>query len=153
MANDSTVFVDTNVLIYAQDPRDAGKREQAGAWLRTCWQNHRGRISSQVLHELYANLRRAAPGLSEADSRALVRRYRAWTPWLVDDATVEQAWDIRDRFDIGYRDALMLAAAQLQGCELFLTEDLQHDQRIDRLRIVNPFKLRPDALGLGSPTP
>jgi predicted nucleic acid-binding protein len=26
------------------------------------------------------------------------------------------------------------------GCTLLLTEDLQHDQQIDNLRIVNPFQ-------------
>ena len=40
----------------------------------------------------------------------------------------------------------MVAAAQQQGCTLLLTEDLQHDQRIDALRIVNPFIAGPELL-------
>jgi predicted nucleic acid-binding protein len=32
------------------------------------------------------------------------------------------------------------------GCTLLLTEDLQHDQLIDNLRIVNPFTVGPEIL-------
>ena len=40
----------------------------------------------------------------------------------------------------------MVAAGLHQGCEMLLTEDLQHDQRIDNLRIVNPFRVGPELL-------
>ena len=73
-------FVDTNVLLYAQDPRAPDKQQRASGWLAGCWQRGCGRISTQVLNELYANLRRAAPSLAVADCRALVRRYRAGFP-------------------------------------------------------------------------
>jgi predicted nucleic acid-binding protein len=42
----------------------------------------------------------------------------------------------------------MVAAALHQGCEWLLTEDLQHDQRIDSLRVVNPFLVGPEVLDL-----
>jgi predicted nucleic acid-binding protein len=45
----------------------------------------------------------------------------------------------------------MVAAAQQQGCGLLLTEDLQHEQVIDDLRIVNPFLLRPEILDARTP--
>lgn len=146
MPNASTVFVDTNVLVYAQDPRDAVKQAAAEAWLRECWHRGVGRISSQVTHELYVNVRRMAPSLDAAVGRALVRRYRTWRPWPVDETTVDRAWHLQDRFALNYWDALMVAAAQQQGCSLLLTEDLRHDQRMDRLRVVNPFLLGPEIL-------
>jgi predicted nucleic acid-binding protein len=37
------------------------------------------------------------------------------------------------------------------GCALLLTEDLQHDQDIDGVRIVNPFLVGPDLLDAASP--
>jgi predicted nucleic acid-binding protein len=142
-----TVFVDTNVLLYAQDPRTPAKQSRAETWLSLCWNLSCGRISSQVLNELYVNLRRVAPSMTPVATRTLVRRYRTWHPWQVDETTVDQAWDVQDRFGYGYWDCLMVAAAQMQGCELLLTEDLQHNQQIDKLRIVNPFLLSPDSLG------
>ena len=146
MPNGSTVFVDTNVLLYAVDPRDAKKRSGATAWLERCWRDRCGRLSTQVLNELYVNLRRVAPGLERKDARDLVQRYRAWSPWLVDDVTVDLAWNLEDRLAISYWDALMVAAAQQQGCDFLLTEDLQHDLAIDGLRVVNPFRATPSLL-------
>ena len=146
MPSASTVFVDTNVLLYAQDPRVPKKQAQAAAWLARCWRENCGRLSTQVLHELYANLNRIAPKLDSRDARALVTRYRAWQPWVVDESTVDLAWHLQDRFALSYWDALMVAAAEQLGCRHLLTEDLQHDQRIESVRIVNPFKLGPELL-------
>lgn len=140
----SAVFVDTNVLLYAVDDRDAGKRDLARAWLGECWQRRCGRVSTQVLNELYANLRRKFGGaVSEADARAEVRRYLPWRPWTIDAATIETAWAAETRWQLGYWDALMVAAAQHQGCDTLLTEDLQHGQRLGGLRVVNPFRSDP----------
>ena len=139
MANGSTVFVDTNVLLYALDPRDPVKRSAAGIWLERCWGDRSGRVSTQILNELYANLRRVAPGYDADAARQHVRRYRAWSPWPVDDSTVDLAWKIEERVSIGYWDALVVAAAQQQGCTYLLTEDLQGGRVIDELTILNPF--------------
>jgi predicted nucleic acid-binding protein len=146
MPNDLLAFVDTNVLLYAQDLRDPPKQAAAAGWLAHFWAHRTGRISTQVLNELYANLRKAAPGMTLEATRALVRRYRAWQPWTVDDSTVDRAWLVQDRFQFNYWDALMVAAAQQQGCTVLLTEDLQHGQNIDSLRVVNPFLLGPERL-------
>lgn len=146
MANASTVFVDTNVLLYSIDPRDPAKRDAAGRWIAYCWREENGRISTQVLNELYANLRRVAPKFAPKEARKLVQRYRAWSPWVVDDGTVDLAWQLEDRIAINYWDALMVAAAQQLACSHLLTEDLQHGQRIDGLRIVNPFMSTPETI-------
>lgn len=105
-------------------------------------------MSTQVLNELYANLRRVAPGLLPEQARSVVRRYRGWQPWIVDDVTVDLAWALQDRFLINYWDALMVAAAQQQGCGYLLSEDLQHEQCFDNVQVINPFKTSPSDLGL-----
>ena len=84
--------------------------------------------------------------LPASDARAEVRRYQNWRPWVIDQPTIESAWAGESRFQLNYWDALMVAAAQHQGCYTLLTEDLQHDQRIAGLRIVNPFILGPEVL-------
>lgn len=141
------VFVDTNVLLYGVDDKDMAKRDRARAWLADCWVRRRGRISSQVLHEFYWNARKKFPSqLSAGDARAEVRRYQHWRPWAVDHATVEAAWAVEGRWQLSYWDALMVAAAQQQGCQWLLTEDLQHDQQIDGVRVINPFLIGPEVL-------
>lgn len=146
MPSGSIVFVDTNVLLYAQDPRAPEKKLAAQAWLSLCWRDSCGRVSTQVLNELYVNLRRVAPKLDTEEGRTLVRHYWAWQPWSIDEETISLAWSLQDRFAFSFWDALIVAAAQLQGCHALLTEDLQHDQKIDTLRIVNPFVVGPDVL-------
>ena len=143
-----TVFVDTNVLLYAQDPRSEDKRKAAKQWLSWCWSADAGRISSQVLHEMYANLRRVAPSLPASQARELVKSYRQWQPWAVDNATVDQAWALQDKTLYSYWDCLMLSAAMQMGCRYLLTEDLTHDQQLSGLTIINPFRATPQSLGL-----
>jgi len=147
MPSGSTVFVDTHVLLYADDGGQPDKHLRARAWLSVLWQQRRGRLSTQVLNEYYANatgkLRR---WIAQGDARAEVRRYQHWKPWQIDHQTVETAWAIEARYKLSYWDSLIVAAAQHQGCEILLTEDLQHDQRIDKLRILNPFLVGPEVL-------
>ena len=47
------VFVDTNVFVYARDPRDPAKQAKARDWLGLLWERQRGRTSMQVLNEFY----------------------------------------------------------------------------------------------------
>lgn len=146
------VFVDTNVLLYGVDDKDLVKRDRARAWLAVCWQRHCGRISTQVLNEYYWNAtRKFSTQVSRGDARADVRRYQHWQPWQIDHATLETAWAAEARYDLSYWDALMVAAAQQQGCAYLLTEDLQHDQQIDGVRIVNPFIVGPELLDAPAP--
>ena len=141
------VFLDTNVLLYGVDDKDPAKRDRARAWIATCWQRRCGRISTQVLNEYYSNARRKfTSAISAGDARAEVRRYQHWRPWSIDHPTVETAWAVESRYNLNYWDALMVAAAQQQGCALMLTEDMQHDQVIDKVRIINPFLVGPEML-------
>jgi len=143
----STVFVDTNVLLYGVDDREPVKRDRARLWLALCWERRCGRLSTQVLNEFYANVRKKfSSALSAGDARADVRRYQNWTPWIIDQPTIESAWAVESRYGISYWDALMVAAAQHQGCRWLLTEDLQHEQDIDGVQIINPFMVGPEAL-------
>lgn len=141
------VFVDTNVLIYAEDTADPGKHARALAWLEALWDRRCGRVSTQALNEFYVNAtHRLRPPMPMGDARAEVRRYQHWQPWQIDHQTVETAWAFEARFAVSYWDALILAAASHQGCQIVLTEELQHERRIDSLRIVNPFLLGPEIL-------
>jgi predicted nucleic acid-binding protein len=75
------------------------------------------------------------------------RRYvAAWAPYCTAPSGFEvmrQAWRIQDTSRFGWWDCLLLAAASLAGCGLFLSEDMQHQQRVESLVILNPFKLDP----------
>lgn len=150
----TAVFVDTNVLLYSEDGADGAKQAQVIAWLERLWQRRWGRLSTQVLNEFYVNVtRKITPAMPAGDARAEVRRYQRWQPWAIDHATVESAWSVESRYGLNYRDALIVAAAQAQGCRFLLSEDLQHHQQIDSVQILNPFLVGPEVLDEPSPTP
>ena len=49
------VFVDTPVFLRTADDRDLAKQARAREWVRWCWEARAGRVSTQVLNELYHN--------------------------------------------------------------------------------------------------
>jgi len=52
---------------------------------------------------------------------------------------LKNALDIKDRYKFHFYDALIVAAALDAGCERLYSEDLNHGQDIEGLRIENPF--------------
>ena len=139
MPTASIVFVDTNVLLYADDTRDAVKQAQSRNWLLALWQRRSGRLSTQVLNEYYANVTRKLK-LPQGDARAKVRRFQLWQPWQIDHQTVETAWGIEARFGLSYWDSLIVAAAAQAGCTHVLSEDMRHEQHYGAVQVINPFK-------------
>ena len=54
-------------------------------------------------------------------------------------ASVLSALEIRDRFQVSYWDAAIIAATRELGCRTIYTEDLSHGQDYDGVKVVNPF--------------
>ena len=146
------VFVDTPVLLHSEDGADGAKQQRALDWLNLLWTRRCGRLSTQVLIDFYdIATRRLQPAMQAGDARAEVRRYQRWQPWAIDHATVETAWALESRFGFGYRDALVAAAAQQQGCDWLLSVDLPHELQVDGVRILNPFLAGPELLDAATP--
>ena len=141
------VFVDTAVLLAADDAFDAPRQTQARAWLQALWRGRTGRVSTQVLADYYVTVTQKF-GMSAGDARAKVRRFQLWQPWQIDHQTVETAWGVEARFGLAYWDALIVAAAAQSGANHLLTPCLKHEQHIDGVRIHNPFLATPADLGL-----
>lgn len=144
-----TVFVDTNVLLYARDASEPVKQPRAQAWLDTLWRRQRGRLSHQILHEYYvAATRKLQPGLDRETARADVRDLMAWRPVGLDSAMLDDAWELEARYGLSFWDSLIVAGARAAGCRYLLTEDLQHGQDLDGMAVVDPFALEPQDLTL-----
>jgi predicted nucleic acid-binding protein len=140
------VFVDTNVLLYRHDIAKPEKQEAAEIWLAHLWRTRSGRLSMQVLQEFYVNAtQKLNPGLSRQAARQEVQDLATWHPILVDVQVITDAWDLQDRYSLSFWDALIAAAARVAGCRFLLTEDLQHDQDLNGVRVLNPFIARPSS--------
>lgn len=57
----------------------------------------------------------------------------------VDASLVRSGLQIARRFQIGYYDAALLAAAERLGAATFFTEDLNHNQLYGSVMVINPF--------------
>jgi predicted nucleic acid-binding protein len=57
------------------------------------------------------------------------------TPSLVVSAV-----DTSERYRIGFWDALIVEAAALAKCEVLLSEDLSHGEKIRGVVVQNPFR-------------
>lgn len=142
------IFVDTNILVYAED-RDAGvKHAVARDLVSGLWRSQQGVLSVQVLQELFVTVTRKMPRpLSPDKALAIIEEYLTWR--LVENtgdlliAAIRRASQLR----VSFWDALILEAALVEHCDRVWTEDLNHGQRIGDLVIVNPFLPDPSTAG------
>jgi len=135
-------FVDASVFVYARDPRDAAKQSRALQWIAHLWQERLGRTSVQVLSEYYLFATRTlmphvAPGAAWDDVQELM----AWRPLPLDETLLRRAREIEQRWDLSWRDSMVVGAAQLQDCVLLLTEDLPDGAVFGGVTARSPFTL------------
>lgn len=135
-----TVFFDTNVLVYLFDNDAPSKREQARALFQRHVQAGSLLISTQVLQELYVTLtRKLAVPLPEPDAREVITSLAELPVAQNDASTVLAAIDLSQRRQLSFWDALIIEAARRGGANVLLSEDLQHGQDIEGVRVENPF--------------
>lgn len=136
----AAVFVDTNVLVYAQQANEPVKQPLAARWLERLWREQLGRTSMQVLGETYVTLtRKIDPALAAADAWEYVSTLFAWGPQPVDAAVARRARDIEQRYRLSWWDSLIVSAAQLQNCPMLLSEDLQDGAVFGSVVVRSPF--------------
>jgi len=131
-------FFDTNILVYSDDKRDPAKQLKAHSLIREHRSDRTGVVSLQVLQEYFVNTTRKL-GLDPGVARRRLEvfsRFDLVEPRLSD---VLAAIDLHRLHHISYWDALIIHCARISGCQVVFTEDLQHGQIIDGVRIVNPF--------------
>ena len=127
-------FFDTNVLLYLLSG-DASKADCAEALIAAG-----GLISVQVLNE-FASVASRKLGMSWPEIREVLETIRAvCRVEPLGLKTHDLGLEFAERFGFSIYDGTILASAQLAGCRVVFTEDLQHGQVIDeRLEIINPF--------------
>ncbi len=142
-----SVFVDTNVLVYARDLSVLAKHKRAHEWMSALWKSRLGRTSVQVLNEYYVTVtRKLNPRLEPHEARADVGDLHAWAPVPLSAGIVESAFVIEDRFGLSHWDCLIVAAAMAADCDYLLTEDFQDGQRLHALTVINPFMHQPNTI-------
>ena len=131
-------FIDTNVLVYADDVRDPRKRDRARELIRALMQNRRGVLSLQVLQEFFAAATRKL-GMSSQDAKRRVVLYSRFDTVTLGPMDLFAAIDLHRLHRISIWDSLIVRAALNGNCTTLHTEDLSSGQVIESLAISNPF--------------
>ena len=134
-------FVDTNILIYAEDRDAKGKHDVARALLVDLWESREGVVSVQVLQEFYVNVtKKLKKPLTVAKAKEIIEEYLTWT--VVDNTgrMVVNAIDLQRKAQLSFWDSLIVQAAIQSGCDRLYSEDMSAGQRFGPVTIVNPFK-------------
>ena len=142
MAAEGTVFLDTNIFVYAFLASEPRKRSKAVELIEACLGSGRGSVSYQVVQE-FANVARKkfASSLSASDCKAFIdAAMQPLNRVASSTGLVHSALDLQDELRYSFYDCLMVAAALQSDADTLYTEDLQHWQLVrGTLRIVNPF--------------
>ena len=133
-------FVDTNILLYAHDPGCGEKHELAKSLISRLWRDRAGVVSTQVLQELYVNLRRVAKRpVSSEEAKSLLSDYMTWQVVVNDGESILEALELESRYQLSFWDAMIVQAANASGADRLYSEDLNHGQTYGAVLATNPF--------------
>ena len=136
----TTVFVDTSVLVAAENVAGGELYAATLNWLDWLWRHRSGRTGNQALVEFYDQVTTAASPMPQGDARAAIRRYQTWTPWKTDAATLETAWAVQARHALAFGDCLAVACAQHSGCSHMLSLHLPHGAEFGGVTVLHPLE-------------
>ena len=127
-------FFDSNVLIYAFT--QAGEKTDRARHVLSFG----GAVSVQSLNETANTLRRKFnvgwPRIGQIID-AIVDLCPSPSPLSLE--THRAALRISERYGYSVYDGMIVASAIESGCTILYTEDLQHGQVVEEVRIENPF--------------
>jgi len=131
--------VDTNILVYARDPRDLRKHTIARALLDSFSE---GVLLWQVACEYVAASRKLSPiGFQKADAWQDIPDLRkSWQTLLPDWSVQDDAEALQKKYSLSFWDALIVAACLEGGVARLYSEDFDAYSQIESLSLVNPFK-------------
>ncbi|MBI3949140.1 MAG: PIN domain-containing protein [Acidobacteria bacterium] len=132
--------IDTNILIYAHDPRDPVKQAIALSLLDSLedvvllW---------QVACEFLSASRKLEPfGYPQAQAWQEIRKLqRAWTTIIPSWSVIDKTESLLSNYSLSFWDAMIIAACLEGGVARLYSEDFDAYSRVGALEIVNPFKI------------
>lgn len=133
-----SVFIDTNILVYAvgREEEDLRKRQIA----REIILLPRLHLSVQVLNEFISVARNPKKlSLSREQEARWLREWFEFKIAATTFLTFQKALELHLRYQLSHWDSLIIAAAKELGCSLVYSEDLSHGQSYDGIQVINPF--------------
>jgi predicted nucleic acid-binding protein len=135
-------FLDTNLFVYSFDHGVPAKARRASQLIRQAVATRKGMVSYQVVQEFFnVALRRFAQPMTVLEAEQYLSTvFRPLTAIHSSQALCAAALRLSDRYRLPWYDSLIVAAAIEGECRILYSEDLQHGQRFEDLRVENPFR-------------
>jgi predicted nucleic acid-binding protein len=131
-------FVDTNILIYANDRGSGRKREIAVGLLDRLFRERAGALSVQILIEFYDVMTRRFH-FSPEQATAPIVDLGCWKIHCPGHADVLNASRLHRQYRLQWWDALVINSANELGCATLWSEDFSHGQQYGSVTARNPF--------------
>jgi predicted nucleic acid-binding protein len=131
-------FIDTNVIVYANDRRDRTKQRIALTVIKDLMDSGHGVVSTQVLQEYAVTALAKLHQRSDVVLRTLVL-LEALEVVQQTPQMIRQAVEISELYGLGFWDACIISNAEAAGCDLILSEDLNPGQFYSGIQLINPF--------------
>ncbi len=132
----ASVFLDTNVLVYAAIGSGRDKRQRA---IELIDATDFG-TSAQVLQEFFVTVvKKAHRPLSAAQALEWIEQFTAFPCQPIDQELVRIAIEHSQRYKLSYWDGAIIAAANALGAQTIYSEDLNDGQRYGGIQVINPF--------------
>ena len=132
------VFLDTNILVYAQDAGSPGKQRKSRDAIAALVGSGDGVISTQVLQEFYVTATRKI-GVPPLVAKGVLKTFAVFEIVQVSPLLVQEAVDCSILNQMAFWDSLILAAAASAGCSTVYSEDLDPGQSILGMKVQNPL--------------
>ncbi len=133
------IFIDTNILVYAADKYNSKKQKLCREALEKFESGNDGVISTQVMQEFYVIAVRKI-GIEPQAAKKILHSLENFEIVTVDPALIKEAVDCSMIEQISFWDALILVCAESAKCAKVWTEDLNHGQIINGVRVENILK-------------
>ena len=132
------VFLDTNILICADDADSPGKRERAQQLVEAALTNGNGVLSTQILQEYFVVATKKL-GLPADAVQKKIEILSTLAVIVVDVEHIVEAIKLHRLYGFNFWDCLVLRCAKAAGCQRLLSEDFQHGRSVEGVMIENPF--------------
>lgn len=130
-------FIDSNILIYAHTMQDEKKRKIAQEILAS---QQMIMANTQVLNEsINVFIKRFEIPLIDIQ-KIVDQTFLYLSIKTINHLTIQLGLKICRKYHFSYYDSLIIASALQNECSVLYSEDLHHNQKIDKtLTIINPF--------------
>ncbi|MBT3275713.1 MAG: PIN domain-containing protein [Spirochaetales bacterium] len=131
-------FLDTNIVVYANDSADSAKREKALESVQGHIRAQTGVVSTLVLME-YCSV--AVTKLLQP-IEAVEHQIEMLTFLEVVSVSpniIAAGLRLRQAYSLSFWDAVVVASAQASNCRVLLSEDMNHNRMYGTVLVLNPF--------------